>query len=193
MWHGLCESRGRKWRIIRSISEVSADDKEGVRCRPDARADGTICQTHLSPGSPAAISFIVITAAWWMDLCGVWWYVSSLSQHHGNCAMWRARRGTECFQPVLPLDNCAYVDGSAQHTYASGQHRLSFPRAFVPSVPHDGEVWLFIQFSAISSLVLSYFFLPFPSFSVSCPVLSFPLLFPFQFPFSFPFLFPFLS
>lgn len=107
--------------------------------------------------------------------------------------MWRARRGTECFQPVLPLDNCAYVDGSAQHTYASGQHRLSFPCAFVPSVPYDGEVWLFIQFSAISSLVLSYFFLTFPSFSVSCPVLSFPLLFPFQFPFSFPFLFPFLS
>lgn len=38
------------------------NDKEEVGCRRDVRADGAICQRHLSPGSPAAASLTVIAA-----------------------------------------------------------------------------------------------------------------------------------
>lgn len=68
VWEKVWEESGE---LIRRIREVSGNDKEEVRCSSDARADGTICQTHLSPSLPAATSLIAITTAWWIDLCGV--------------------------------------------------------------------------------------------------------------------------
>lgn len=138
-----------------------------VRCHPDACTDVTICQTHLSPSSPATTS--LIQTSLWPD--GWTWcvYVSRLSQHQSDCVICRVRQGTECFQRVLSLDNCAYVVGTTQHTYASGQRWLPFPCSFVLTLPvrHSEK-------------------------SLSFPPLSFPLssfLFPFLSPLSFSFLF----
>lgn len=127
-WQSV-ETLERKRRMIRRVREVSGNDKEEVRCRPDACADGTICQTHLSSSSPAATSLIIITTAWWMDLCG------------GMCQVWvnstvsvwcqPGETGRSASSGVLSLDNCGYVVGpTQQHTYASGQRRISFPHLF---------------------------------------------------------------
>lgn len=139
------------------------------------RADGTICQTHLSSGSPAATSLIIITLAWWMDLCGgtcqVWVNTAVTVWYAG----WDNGQELECFQMVLSLDNCVYVVGTTQHVrYASGQHRLSFPYTFVLSL----SLMIESTHSFLSFTVHSFFCSPlsFLFLFLSCLVLSFLLL-----------------
>lgn len=105
-------------------------------------------------------------------------YVSSPSQHQSDCAIFCLRQGTKCFQTVLSLDNCAYVVGTALHTYASGQSRLSFLHSFVlpPSCKFLSFPFLsLIPFlSSPSSLVNELFSLKFLAHSslLFCLVIS---------------------
>lgn len=105
------------------------------------------------------------------------WDVSRLSQHPSDSVICWVRQGAECFWRVLSLDNCAYVVGTTQHTYASGQRRLSFRHSFVLPVLHDGKSSLIpspLSFPCLSSLFLS---VPFISFSFWLYIsFSFPFL-----------------
>lgn len=172
VWFGVC-GRVRKWRLIRRIKEVSTIKRKFYIWHPS-------WWDHLSK-TP-----IILLACSHLTHC----------HHHGLmdglvwcatpewlCDLCRVRQGTECFQQVLLLDNCAHVVGTTLHTYALGQSWLSFPYSFVltPPVPYAGMYSIFPFFTSPSFHIVFFilFSFPFSHFLLS-PVSFFPVLFSFS-------------